>query len=100
MDSADTESQHWSLDRRVTVGNLVTTLAVIVSVVVWSQKLEHRVAMVESTVEDMNVRINTVTERTDIQYTELLRRIDRLHADQQRQYENLRDLLDAKEDRG
>jgi len=37
----------WHLDRRVSVGHLVTTLTVLIAMVLWGARLETRIALTE-----------------------------------------------------
>ena len=40
-------AEHWHLDRRVSVGHLVTTFTVMVAMVLWGARLETRIALTE-----------------------------------------------------
>ncbi|MBI5138005.1 MAG: hypothetical protein HZA24_11815 [Nitrospirae bacterium] len=41
------ETGNWHLDRRVSVGHLVTTLTVLVAMVLWGARLETRIVLME-----------------------------------------------------
>jgi len=41
------EDRQWHLDRRVSVGHLVTTLTFLVAMVLWGARLETRIALME-----------------------------------------------------
>ncbi len=52
------ENRHWHLDRRVSVGHLVTTVTVLVAMVLWGARLETRLVVIENTA-DRQTRIDT-----------------------------------------
>lgn len=86
--SEDMQLGHgWQLDKRISIGHLLTTVTVIVTVVIWAGKIEGRI-------ETNNVRITAsekaITElRTNnaTQYAEIIRRLERLDANNQKHLE-------------
>lgn len=39
--------RNWQLDRRISVGHLVTTMTFLVAMIMWGARLETRIALVE-----------------------------------------------------
>lgn len=77
----------WQLDKRISIGHLLTTVTVIVTVVIWAGKIEGRI-------ETNNIRVTAneraITElRTNnaAQYAEIIRRLERLDANNQKHLE-------------
>lgn len=51
MSEAERRSQRWRLDKRLSVGELVTILIVVAGAVVWSWKQESRITVLEKVSE-------------------------------------------------
>lgn len=57
---------NWQLDRRISVGHLVTTMTVLVAMIMWGARLETRIALVEESAArqvSVDVRQDTETQR-------------------------------------
>ena len=65
-------------DKRVSVGNIITTISMVVMIVVWSARLETRVDMVRSTTTFNGIRIDKLEGRLDSQNIEIIRRLERM----------------------
>ncbi len=68
----------WHLDKRISVGHLITTLTVVVSVVIWSLQLQAKITVVEVRIEGNEQSIADVRSEVKSQYTEIIRRLERL----------------------
>lgn len=91
---------HWHLDKRISVGHIVTTVVVVATFAVWLMSIEGRVKINERELMDirkedaaMEIRLMAQAERLDTridaQYTEIIRRLERL--DQQLQQHSAND---------
>lgn len=61
----------WHLDRRVSVGHIVTTLMVAVGVVVWMQRLEASALLNAQAVAQQAARIDRLEQRTERRFREI-----------------------------
>lgn len=43
--------EHWHLEKKVSVGHLVTTVMIAVSALVYVQRMEHRIGLLEQRLE-------------------------------------------------
>lgn len=71
--------RHWHLDKRFTIGNLITSLVIIGSVFIWVYKLDQRISLVEQSVlfqKEIHERDNTQTRRVYEEIKLALRRIE------------------------
>lgn len=89
----------WHLDKRVTVGNLATTLTVVAALLVWGSDVEKRIALNERGIDDADKRIELLAETQSAQYRDLVIRLDAIRQAQSDQYQSIRDLLDRKADK-
>ena len=65
------DNGRWHLDRRVSVGHIVTTLIMLGGFAVWMIALEHRLTAAETRIE------NLVSNQT-LYYHEIIRRLERI----------------------
>jgi hypothetical protein len=64
--------RHWSVDKRVNISHLLTTLAMIVSLFAWGNKIDMRVSTLEanyrntiSNSEILNRRLERIEDKLD-----------------------------------
>ena len=62
-DDAVPERLRWHLDRRVSIGHLLTTAAVGVSAVLWLSEVENRVSLNARMVEVASQRVDRIEAR-------------------------------------
>lgn len=73
------DSPNWHLDRRISLGHLVTTVTVLVAMVLWGAHLETRLVVVEDTLgrqAAVDGRQDAETERMRQEIREELRRLN------------------------
>lgn len=87
------------MDKRVTVGNLATTLMVVAGLLIWGSDVEKRVALNERSIMNTDARIDLLAETQSAQYRDLVIRLDAIRQAQSDQYQSIRDLLDRKADK-
>jgi len=68
----------WHLDKRVSVGHLITTLAIVGAAALWMLRLEGRINLVELRDAQMNIRIMEVHARLKVAEAEIIRRLERI----------------------
>lgn len=96
---ANGNNGHWHLDKRISVGHIVTTVVVVATFAVWLMSIEGRVKINERELMDirkedtaMEQRLQTqaarLDARLDAQYAEIIRRLERLDQKLQRHSEN------------
>ena len=68
----------WHLDRRVSVGHIVTTLAVAVGVVLWMQRLEAGTMLNAQATALQSVRVDRLEDRTASQFREIKESLERI----------------------
>jgi hypothetical protein len=96
---ANGNNGHWHLDKRISVGHIVTTVVVVATFAVWLMSIEGRVKVNERELMDirredaaMEIRLMAQAERLDAridaQYAEIIRRLERLDQRLQQHSEN------------
>lgn len=96
---ANGNNGHWHLDKRISVGHIVTTVVVVATFAVWLMSIEGRVKLNEKELLDirkedaaMELRLQAqaarLDARIDAQYAEIIRRLERLDHQLQRHAEN------------
>ncbi|MFT5439125.1 MAG: hypothetical protein ACI9MJ_000986 [Alphaproteobacteria bacterium] len=78
----------WHLDKRVSVGHIVTTLAVAVSVVIWLNNIDKRISVVEEIAQQHAERFDRTEKRWEQELINVRRMLERIE-----------DKLDRKADR-
>lgn len=68
----------WYLDRRVSVGHIVTTLAVAAGVVLWLQRLEAGTLLNAQATALQSVRIDRLEDRNERQFREIKESLARI----------------------
>jgi Tfp pilus assembly protein PilO len=92
---ANGNNGHWHLDKRISVGHIVTTVVVVATFAVWLMSIDGRVTVNERELADirkedtaMEQRLQAQTARLDArldaQYAEIIRRLERLDQQLQR----------------
>lgn len=69
--SRQDERSRWHLDRRVSIGHLLTTAAVGVSAVLWLSDVEKRVSLNAQSVAAATLRVERIETRRAAALTEL-----------------------------
>jgi hypothetical protein len=85
----------WHLDRRVSVGHIVTTVVVATSAIVWMLRLESRVLLNEQAIVAQADRIGWVERAVKEDQAEIRTSLDRIWGGLQR----VEDKLDRKADK-
>lgn len=92
------ENGHWHLDKRVSVGHLVSTLVIVITFVLWLMNLDARLQLAQQTVEEiirddqaheadalrqftalearMEAQTSRLEGRMEAQYAEIIRRLE------------------------
>lgn len=91
---------HWHLDKRVSVGHLVTTITVAIAVVAWSFQIQGRIAINELKIGNNEKAIMNIRADQSVQYSEIIRQIERFDTKVSEQLRHLHDKLDEKLDKG
>lgn len=68
----------WYLDRRVSVGHIVTTLVVAVGVVLWLQRLETSTVLNAQSLAHQSVRVDRLDDRTERQFRDIKAALTRI----------------------
>lgn len=69
---------HWHIDKRVSVGHLITTITVVVAAIVWALRLEGRLDVTDVNVQNNTTAIRQARDDRAVQYGEIIRRLERL----------------------
>ncbi len=86
--ASDIIDRSWHLDRRVSVGHIVTTLAVAVSLVVWLNDIDKRISVLEEIAQQHAERFDRTDKRWEQELINLRRMLERIE-----------DKIDRKADR-
>lgn len=73
------EDNGWHLDKRVSVGHIVTTAVVIVSFVVWANTLDKRIALNENAIKQNEKQIELQREQTAQVYSGLHSELEKIN---------------------
>jgi hypothetical protein len=84
----DIENNKWHLDKRISVGHLITTVAMVAAASMWLLRLEGRIDLVDQRDAQLNTRIERIDNQRQVRDIEILRRLERIE-----------DKLDAHETR-
>lgn len=76
----------WHLDKRISLGHLVTTASVTVALLTWMFNLENRVTVNEVKIDAVQEDIREASAERAAQYAEIIRRLERIdnHFDDRR----------------
>ncbi len=81
----------WHLDKRVSVGHLITTLAMVAAVSMWLLRLEGRIDLVDERDTQLNLRIERIDKDRKARDDEIIRRLENIQytlMDHERSHEN------------
>ena len=68
----------WHIDKRISVGHIITTLTVTGTIMLWMLQLESRVKVAEVRLDQMEMTQTQNRVDRNTQYTEIIRRLERL----------------------
>jgi hypothetical protein len=68
----------WHLDKRISLGHLVTTATVTVALLTWMFALENRVTVNEVRIGAVEKSYEKAVQDQNYQYVEIIRRLERL----------------------
>jgi hypothetical protein len=71
-------NNRWHLDKRVSVGHLITTIAMISAAALWLLRLEGRIDLVDLRDTQMNKRIEQVATDRALRDAEIIRKLERI----------------------
>ena len=72
------ENHKWHLDKRVSVGHLITTLAIVGAAALWMIRLEGRIDLADQRDNQLNTRIIEIHMRLEVAEAEIIRRLERI----------------------
>ena len=70
----------WHVDKRVSIGHIVTTTAVAVGVVMWLSNIDKRVELNTLALNNNSQRIERAETRQNEQFGKILQRLDSIEA--------------------
>jgi hypothetical protein len=70
------QNNRWHLDKRVSVGHLITTVAMVAAVSLWLLRLEGRIDLVELRDAQLFVRIERIDVERKVRDGEIIRRLE------------------------
>ncbi len=59
------EDSHWSLDKRVNLSHILTTMAMIMSLFIWGNKIDQRVTTLEAQTKNSEVTAGLLYKRLE-----------------------------------
>jgi hypothetical protein len=71
-------NNRWHLDKRVSVGHLITTAAMVAAAALWLLRLEGRIDLVDQRDEQMIQRIEQIDHSRVQRDNEIIRRLERI----------------------
>lgn len=78
MNESLESERKWHLEKRVSVGHLVTTAAVIFSVIAWSVQIQGKIDRNDLRISKMEEAVRDLRTSGGAQYTEIIRRLERI----------------------
>lgn len=70
----------WHLDKRISLGHLITTASVTVALLTWMFSLENRVTVTEVKINQVEENARMQQQERAAQYAEIIRRLERIDA--------------------
>lgn len=70
----------WHLDKRVSVGHIVTTLVVLMSVFWWGARLQEKQSINDLRITNNEKAIQALRQSIETQNSEIIRRLERIDA--------------------
>jgi hypothetical protein len=71
-------NNRWHLDKRVSVGHLITTLAMVAAAALWLLRLEGRIDLTDNDVENITKRVEQMATDRTARDNDIIRRLERL----------------------
>jgi hypothetical protein len=71
-------NNRWHLDKRVSVGHLITTMAMVAAVSMWLLRLEGRIDLVDQRDAQLIQRIERIDKERKSRDGEIIRRLERI----------------------
>jgi hypothetical protein len=78
MPEEQNNNNRWHLDKRVSVGHLITTVAMISAAALWLLRLEGRVDLADNEIEHNAERIVELDTARATRDNEIIRRLERI----------------------
>jgi hypothetical protein len=75
---AEEQNNRWHLDKRVSVGHLITTVAMVSAAALWLLRLEGRIDLVDLRDDQINARIEQIDSSMKMRDSEIIRRLERI----------------------
>lgn len=88
MNEAAEMSPGWHLDKRVSVGHLVTTLVVLMSVFWWGAKLQEKQSINDIRITNNEKAIQALRQSIETQNGEIIRRLEGIDSKMDRHLES------------
>jgi hypothetical protein len=78
MDQSHELPGGWHLDKRISIGHIITTVTVAVAMVGWMLQLENRVSVHDVKINQIEYNQHAAKIEVAAQYAELIRRLERI----------------------
>jgi predicted thioredoxin/glutaredoxin len=75
---AEEQNNRWHLDKRVSVGHLITTVAMVSAAALWLLRLEGRIDLVDLRDDQISSRIEQIDSSMKMRDSEIIRRLERI----------------------
>lgn len=72
------KNQHWTFDKKINVGHIITTLTVALSVIVWALSVEKRVSANELNINKLDDAVLEVKQGLNERLNRIENKLDRL----------------------
>ena len=72
------ENNRWHLDKRVSVGHLITTVAMVAAMSLWLIRLEGRIDLADQRIDTVMINIARVDVDRKLRDVEIISRLERL----------------------
>lgn len=66
------------MDKRISIGHLITTGTVAVALISWMLQLENRVSVQDVKIDQVEKNIDASRVERSVQYSEIIRRLERI----------------------
>lgn len=87
MADESTSGDGFKLDKRISVGHILTTVTVAIALFTWAAKLETRIDRNELRIANAEQAVAELRINNASQYTEIIRRLERLDTNAQKHLE-------------
>jgi hypothetical protein len=75
---AEPPNNRWHLDKRISVGHLITTIAMVAAVSMWLLRLEGRIDLIDERDTQISLRIERMDEERKIRDGDIVRRLENI----------------------